>query len=207
VSPVSGSRVTDSAPRVHGTSLWLTWAAFVLAVCAALAVFAYLQPARNGTWVSLAVAVNVLFAPLLARPPWTRGRILVSALVWLVLGFLGGYFFGTPVVYAGVLLGAATLAEQLVRRVRLTAPSTCVNWLIRPRSLDHVPDAGWRPSLRGAPQGGSRSTGSGLERPEGPTGREARGGAVPCPRPYRSPALSLWPAQTRLRTSCRPHWR
>jgi len=111
--------VTDSAPRVHGTSLWLTWAAFVLAVCAALAVFAYLQPARNGTWVSLAVAVNVLFAPLLARPPWTRGRILVSALVWLVLGFLGGYFFGTPVVYAGVLLGAATLAEQLVRRVRL----------------------------------------------------------------------------------------
>jgi len=104
---------------VHGTSLWLTWAAFVLAVCAALAVFAYLQPARNGTWVSLAVAVNVLFAPLLARPPWTRGRILVSALVWLVLGFLGGYFFGTPVVYAGVLLGAATLAEQLVRRVRL----------------------------------------------------------------------------------------
>lgn len=100
--------------------MWLTWAAFVLAVCAALAVFAYLQPARNGTWLSLAVALIVVFAPLCARPPWTRGRVMVSALVWLVLGLLGGYFFGTPVVYAGVLLGAVTLAEQFVRRVRLT---------------------------------------------------------------------------------------
>lgn len=110
--------VWELAPRIHHASLWLTGTAFLLAVCAAVAVIAYLQPATNDTWVSVAVALVALFAPLAAKPPWTRERIMVSALVWLAVGFLGGYFFGSPVSFAGVLLGAASLVELLTRRVR-----------------------------------------------------------------------------------------
>ena len=105
------------APRLRSASLWLSCAALGLAVCAAVLVVAYLRPASNGTWVNLVLAVAVLFAPLAARPPWSRRRLIVGAMVWAVLGAPGAYVFGSFASYAGVLLGVALMVDQLARRV------------------------------------------------------------------------------------------
>jgi hypothetical protein len=79
------------------------------AVLAAGAVFAYLYPPANGTWMNLTLGLLVLLAPLASRFPLTRQRLLISAVVWMVLGLPGGYVFGTPVFLAGVALCTAVI--------------------------------------------------------------------------------------------------
>ena len=111
------------APRLRSASLWLSCTALGLAVTAVVLVVGYLRPASNGTWVNLVCAVAVLFAPLAARPPWSRRRLVVGALVWAVLGAPGAYVFGSFAFYAGVLLGGALTADQLARWVGVGSPA------------------------------------------------------------------------------------
>jgi len=105
------------APRLRSASLWLSCAALGLAVSAAVLVVGYLRPASNGTWVNLVCAVAVLFAPLAARPPWSRRRLVVGALVWAVLGAPRGVRLRVLRVLRGVLLGVALMVDQLARWV------------------------------------------------------------------------------------------
>lgn len=87
-----------------------------LAALAAAAAFIYLNPAENDTWLSVALGVLVLTAPLGAKLPLSRHRLRTAALVWIALGLPGGYAFGTSVIYAGVLLGAALLVDAAIGR-------------------------------------------------------------------------------------------
>jgi len=112
---VNEARVDALVHRRSHPSVWLSWAASALAVCTAVAAVTYLRPVSNGTWVHLGLALIVLIAPFVARPPWSRERIFVGALVWFVIGLPGAWVFGTPVYYAGLLLGVAPLADLLVR--------------------------------------------------------------------------------------------
>ncbi|GAA4115220.1 hypothetical protein GCM10022415_11510 [Knoellia locipacati] len=97
------------------------WAA-LLGAAAGTLVTAYLHPARNDTWLNLAIAAVVLLSPLLARPPWTRLRLVVCAGVWLVVGLPGSYVFGVPVFLAGALLGIG-VGVSLVRQLLVTPAS------------------------------------------------------------------------------------
>lgn len=110
---------TSAKPSVElqARRVGLCWCAVLLAVAAAALSVAYLQPARNSTWLNLSIACAVILAPLIARPPWTRLRLLICALVWTSLGLPGGYVFGVAVFLAGLVLGVATVGDMLLRAV------------------------------------------------------------------------------------------
>ena len=77
---------------------------------------------RKPTWANALMALVVLGAPLVARPPATVQRLLICALVWTVLGMPGAYVFGVPVFYAGCLLGVALVARLFLVRERGATP-------------------------------------------------------------------------------------
>lgn len=77
-------------------STLLSGIAVCLALLAAIVAAAYLDPASNGTWVNLLIGILVLAVPLVTTAPLTRQRLLITALIWMALGFPGGYFFGCP---------------------------------------------------------------------------------------------------------------
>lgn len=99
-------------------STLLSGIAVCLALPAAIVAAVYLDPASNGTWVNLLIGILVLAVPLVTTAPLTRQRLLITALIWMALGFPGGYFFGVSVLYAGVLLGAALLIDVARRSAR-----------------------------------------------------------------------------------------
>jgi hypothetical protein len=103
-------------------SALLTGVAVCLALLAAAVAAVYLDPASTGLWVNLLVCILVLAVPLATKAPLTRRRLLITALIWFVLGLPGGYFFGTPVYYASVLLGAALLIDVAVTRRSARTP-------------------------------------------------------------------------------------
>jgi len=97
--------------------------AFAIGAAAFVAVIVYVRPVENQTWANALMALVVLVAPLVTRPPATIQRLLTCALVWTVLGMPGAYFFGLPVFYAGCLLGVALVARIfLVRERRPLSP-------------------------------------------------------------------------------------
>ena len=78
---------------------------------------------ENHTWANALMALVILVAPLVTRPPATIQRLLICALVWTLLGMPGAYSFGVPVFYAGCLLGIALVARIfLVRERRPLSP-------------------------------------------------------------------------------------
>ncbi len=85
-----------------------------LALCAAAATVAYLELSRTGLWLNLLVALAVLAAPLATRAPLTGLRLMIASVVWIVVGLPGGYFFGTSVFLAGLLLAATLLVEGVL---------------------------------------------------------------------------------------------
>ena len=82
----------------------LTCLAMCLAALATAAAFIYLKPVENDTWLNLALGVLLLAAPLTAKPPLTRTRLLVSALVWIVLGLPAGMPLVSPCSMPGFCL-------------------------------------------------------------------------------------------------------
>lgn len=83
-----------------------------------MAVLVYLRPLEEPTWANALVALVVLVAPLVTKPPATIQRLLICALAWAGLGMPGAYVFGVPVFYAGCLLGVALLARLFLLRER-----------------------------------------------------------------------------------------
>ena len=73
----------------------------------------YLWSGLLYTLVSLTAAVVLLRLPLASRWPLTPRRATISALAWFGVGIPGGYFFGTAIVFASVLM-ALSLAISSV---------------------------------------------------------------------------------------------
>ena len=97
---------------------WATWLAFALGATAFVAVIVFLRPSETQTWANALMALVVLAAPLVTRPPATIQRLLICALVWTVLGMPGAFYFGVTPFYAGCLLGVALAARIFLFRER-----------------------------------------------------------------------------------------
>ena len=98
----------------------LTWVAYAMAAAAFVGVIAYLRPNETQTWPNALVALVVLAAPLAARGPATMLRLVICSAIWAGAGIPGAYVFGSPVFYAGCLLGVVVAARLFLWRERST---------------------------------------------------------------------------------------
>lgn len=82
----------------------------------------YVWPGLPYTLIGLSVAALLLGVPLATRWPITPRRAATSAAVWFLGGVPGTYMFGTPVLYASLLLALSVaglvLGPRLHRRLR-----------------------------------------------------------------------------------------
>ena len=95
-------------PSRAATALVAIWASIAFALTTW-----YLWSGLPYTLVSLTASAVLLGLPLATRWPLTPRRATISALAWFGVGIPGGYFFGTPIVFASVLMAISLATFSL----------------------------------------------------------------------------------------------